>query len=96
MALERHEEIRIQEIEGIAQAYAQSAKDHVRFRPEEIEGKIYAIDHGFPAVNANPVFALIYLLSYALKLGVLIFNKLDNIHTLLWEQELRERNKEGR
>lgn len=86
---------RLQEVEGVAEAYSQAVWDEVRFRPERHDDRVVMMDHMYPT-SRTPFFSLIYLASWALKLGLLIFGKLDDIHTLLWEQELRERRKEGR
>lgn len=105
--MENSEMHRVRELEGFAEAVDHRAQDFTDIRTERRPMDISnPEDKRFQTITTTGMprgDTLVWGIQYAGQVGakiikalLLIFDKLDSIESLLMQQEMRERNKEGR
>jgi hypothetical protein len=95
--MDRHEHNQTIDIEGMAEALIHAGRDHSPLLPSDrMPGYVDSVMRS----NSTPyqmAAALIGVVGgYTLRALMMIFHKIDAIELLLAQQEMRERNKEGR
>lgn len=86
---DNRERMRLQEIEGYAEAADHEGREHSGVFAEEREGRIYTMTNLRPRQTHGSflwaTFVMLQLGAKMLKMGLLIFDKLDSIEKLLIE-----------